>query len=70
MMWINKAHGLCISMSCLSIIMVVVHSRLKCMYIHYKLCILRFYEACLGLVDLCMLGLSADHGQRFLGRDR
>ena len=45
--------------------MAVVHNRLKGMYIHYELCILRFYEACLGLVGFCLLSLSADHGQRF-----
>ena len=50
MMWIDKAHGLCIWMPCLGMIMVVVQCRLKCMYIHYEFCILRFYEACSGLV--------------------
>ena len=38
--------------------------QVECMYIHYELCILRFYEACLGLVGFSMLGLSASHGQR------
>ena len=36
----------------------------ECMYIHYELCILRFYEAFLGLVGFSMLGLSSGHDQR------
>ena len=38
--------------------------QVECMYIHYELFILRFYEACLGLEGFSMLGLNADHGQR------
>ena len=38
--------------------------QVECMYIHYELCILRFYEACLGLVGFSMLGLNTNHGQR------
>ena len=64
MMWIDRAHILCIWTSCLGMMMAVVHNRLNCMYIHYELCILRFYEACFGLVGFCLLGLSASHGRR------
>ena len=49
----------------LCMMMVVIHNRLKGMYIHYELCILRFYEVCLDLVSFCLLGLSANHGRRF-----
>ena len=38
--------------------------QIECMYIHYELCILRFYETCLGLMGFSMLGLSVGHGQR------
>ena len=38
--------------------------QVECMYIHYELYILRFYEACSGLMGFSMLGLSACHGQR------
>ena len=48
-------------MQCLGMMMVVVHNKLKCMYIHYELCILRFYEACLGLVGFCLWPEILDH---------
>ena len=63
--WIDRAHELCIWMLSLGMMMIVVNNRLKGMYIHYELCILRFYEACLGLVGLCMLGLNIGQCQRF-----
>ena len=55
---------MCILMSFL-VMMVDVHNRLRCMYIHYALCILKFYEVCLDLVGFCLLGLSIDHDRRF-----
>ena len=36
--------------------------QVECMYIHYELCILRFYEVCLGLVGFSMLCLSIGNG--------
>ena len=36
-----------------------------CVYICMRYFFLGFYEACLGLVGLCMLGFSVGHGRIF-----
>ena len=38
--------------------------QVECMYIHYELCILRFYETCLDIMGFSMLGLCIGHGQK------
>ena len=62
--WIDRAHELYIWMLSLGMMMIVVNNRLKGMYIHYELCILRFYKTCLGIVGFSMLGLCIGHGQK------